>query len=253
MRIKMIAGNWKMNPVATDFEPLTRAISEGVQDLAPQSEVLLFPPALYISKMLKLTNNNVHLSVGGQNCHHEPKGAFTGELAPQMLVGIGAKHVILGHSERRKYFGESNEFLKSKVDAAIEAGLTAIYCCGESLDDRDANQQQSVVEEQITKALLQLSSEQFTQIVIAYEPVWAIGTGRTASPEQAQEMHRFIRALLAEKIDTRTADACRILYGGSMKPSNAIDLLAQPDVDGGLIGGASLKAADFCEIVKAAG
>lgn len=253
MRSKIIAGNWKMNPVAADFEQLTRTISEGVQKLTPDSQVMLFPPALYLSKMLKLTNNNTHLAIGAQNCHYEPKGAFTGELSPQMLSGIGAKHVILGHSERRKYFGESNQFLRAKVDSALEAGLTVIYCCGESLDEREAQQQEAVVEEQVDKALLHLTPEQFEQIVIAYEPVWAIGTGRTALPEQAQEMHRFIRELLAKRLDQSTADACRILYGGSMKPANAADLLAQPDVDGGLIGGASLKAADFCEIVKAAG
>ena len=188
--------------------------------------------------------------VAAQNVHQSASGAFTGEISSAMLLDIGVQHVILGHSERRAYFGESDELLKEKVQAALQAGLHIIFCFGEELEERKSDSHFDVVKNQLSKALFDLDATQWQKIVLAYEPVWAIGTGETASPEQAQEMHAFIRSLIFENYDSSCADSVSILYGGSVKPGNATEIFAQEDVDGGLIGGASLQAEDFAAIVN---
>ncbi len=241
-----------MNPGAADFKNLCQDICSQLESEEPNCEVLICPPFPYIVSMLETAKGSA-LQIGAQNAYFEQKGAYTGEVSPQMLSDLSVNYVILGHSERRKYFGETDAFLRLKVDAALEVGLPVIFCCGESLEERESDSQAEVVGKQLRKALFHLSEESFAKVVIAYEPVWAIGTGKTASPQQAQEMHEFIRTLLSKNVSQKTAEACRILYGGSMKPANAAELLSQKDVDGGLIGGASLKANDFLAIVKTAG
>ena len=189
--------------------------------------------------------------LGAQNCHQEAKGAYTGEISISMLQSVGVHYVILGHSERREYFGESDALLAAKVDTVLNAGLKPIFCCGEALPVREAEPHLGFVCAQVEAALFHLTAEQVSQVVIAYEPIWAIGTGRTASPEQAQEMHAAIRTLLAGKYGQVVADGISILYGGSVNAANAATLFSQPDVDGGLVGGASLKAAEFIQIIEA--
>jgi triosephosphate isomerase len=191
--------------------------------------------------------------VGSQNVHQENQGAYTGEISASMIASVGASHVIVGHSERRQYFNETNTACSLKNKSSVAAGLTVLYCVGETLEERETEQHWAVIEKQIEEGLTGITSEEMHKIVIAYEPVWAIGTGKTASSAQAQEVHAFIRSLLNKKFGEPVAEATRILYGGSVKPDNAAELFAQPDIDGGLIGGASLKARDFFEIVKAAG
>ena len=188
--------------------------------------------------------------MSAQNCHQEAHGAYTGEITADMLKSVGCEYVILGHSERRAYFGEDDTLIAAKIQRALAAGLRPIYCCGEKLPSREAGEQEQVVGQQIKEALFGLSAEELSQVVIAYEPVWAIGTGVTASPEQAQDMHAFIRGLLKEQFGAESAGAMSILYGGSVKPANAKELFSQGDVDGGLIGGASLKAEDFLAIIE---
>ena len=215
------------------------------------AEVVLCPPFLHLVPVAAIVRDVPGFSLGAQNCHQEPKGAYTGEVAAGMLPSAGVQYVILGHSERREYFGESDALLAQKVDQALSVGLRPIFCCGEPLPVREAGTHVPHVSAQIQASLFHLSPEAFSRIVIAYEPIWAIGTGRTASPEQAQEMHAAIRALLASHYGTELADATSILYGGSVNAGNAATLFSQPDVDGGLVGGASLKAEEFIQIIRA--
>ena len=217
------------------------------------TQVVLIPPFIHLTGLQTLVGSNEQISVGAQNCHHEESGAFTGEVSAAMLVSAGIDYVVLGHSERREYFGETDDLLFNKVLHAINHGLSPIYCCGEKLESRETGDHEKVVGQQVEEALFGLTVAQLKKVVIAYEPVWAIGTGKTATAEQAQEMHGFIRGKIAERFDQETADAISILYGGSVKPANANKIFAQPDVDGGLIGGASLKSRDFTDIAKAFG
>mgnify|MGYP001056887943 CR=1 FL=1 len=248
-RRKIIAGNWKMNTNAEIAQELVSDIVSEYKSNTPEGvKLVLIPPATFIQGALQQTNDFDHLTVGAQNCSTYKSGAYTGEIAAEMIASLGANYVLVGHSERREYFGETNHQLAEKVNRCLENQLVPVYCCGESLEERKGGTYQKVIEDQIVTALFHLSAIELTHVVIAYEPIWAIGTGETASPAQAQEVHQFIRTLIAESYDQETADEISILYGGSMKPANAKELLAQEDIDGGLIGGASLKANDFLTI-----
>ncbi len=251
MRKKIVAGNWKMNKTASEAVALAAEVAELVKSEVPASvQVIMAPPALFISEVNKATEGIANLSVSAQNCHEKASGAYTGEISASMLASAGVPYVILGHSERRQYFQESNAQLAAKVDAALENKLTPIFCCGESLELREGGDFLAFVAQQLTESLFHLNAEAFGQVVIAYEPIWAIGTGLTASSAQAQEMHAYLRQHIAGKYGQAVADACSILYGGSCNAQNAAELFACADVDGGLIGGASLKASDFITIAK---
>ena len=252
MRKKIVAGNWKMNLDYTSGMTLFSEVLHMVNDEAHgDQEVIVCPSFVHIHSLVQLAKNNTRVSVGAQNCHHAESGAYTGEISANMLKSVGAASVILGHSERRQYFGETNQSLAPKVDAALKAGLRPIFCIGETLEERNQNIHFDLIKAQLEEGIFHLSAEEFSKAIIAYEPVWAIGTGVTATSEQAQEIHAFIRKEIAAKYDTNTAENTTILYGGSCNPKNAAELFAQPDIDGGLIGGASLKSRDFTDIVKA--
>ncbi len=251
MRKKIVAGNWKMNLNLAEATELVSGILQDLPELNEQRQVVLAPPYLHLSQTVAQTAAIAHLSVAAQNCHQEAHGAYTGEVSAPMLKSAGVAAVILGHSERREYNAETDELLARKVDAALAAGMNVIFCCGEPLALRDANTQNAYVESQIKAGLFHLSAEAMSRVAIAYEPIWAIGTGRTASAAQAQEMQAHIRSVLAAQYGEALAADTSILYGGSCKPSNAAELFACPDVDGGLIGGASLKAEDFLGIIRA--
>lgn len=214
-------------------------------------EVVVAPPYPFLQSIGKLLQENPLLHLAAQNCHHKESGAFTGEVSASMLQSVGCTYVILGHSERRQYFHEDGHLLEQKVKTAINQGLIPIFCCGESLEEREQGNHFQVIAEQLKEGLFHVSNEDFAKVVIAYEPVWAIGTGKTASSEQAQEVHAYIREQIARHYDAEAAVNTSILYGGSCNPGNARELFSQPDVDGGLIGGASLKSRDFVDIVKA--
>lgn len=245
----MVAGNWKMNTTPTEGAVL----AEGVLAAAgnPGTKVVFGVPAIQLVRIKELTAGKDNYFVAAQNMHHEDKGAYTGELSASMLADAGVDYVILGHSERREYFREDDTLINTKIIKALAAGIKPIYCCGEKLDIREAGDQEMIVGKQIEEALFSLEPGQMKDVVIAYEPVWAIGTGVTASPEQAQDMHRFIRSQIANQFGQSIAEETTILYGGSVKPGNAADLFAKKDVDGGLVGGASLDAAGFAEIIAA--
>ena len=213
-------------------------------------EVLLFPPSVYLSRLLDVFRNYEGVSVGVQNIHQEEKGAFTGEISALMVRSLGGTHTLIGHSERRVHFGEDDELLAKKIANALKNGLIPVYCCGEMLPDREAGKHFLVVAEQMKKGIFWMQEESLQNIIVAYEPVWAIGTGQTASPEQAQEMHAYIRQLISDHYSEKIAKNMTILYGGSCNAQNAAELFAQNDVDGGLIGGASLKADDFFRIIQ---
>ena len=247
MRKQIVAGNWKMNKTESETIQLINELKQ--QDLNSDVEVFIAPTYVNLSAAVKSTTSS-DIRIAAQNMHQLASGAYTGEISADMLQDIGVQHVILGHSERRAYFGETDELLNEKVKAALEAGLGVIFCFGEELEERKSETHFDVVKQQLSTALFDLDATQWPQIVLAYEPVWAIGTGETASPEQAQEMHAFIRSLIREHYDYACADGVSILYGGSVKPANATEIFAQADVDGGLIGGASLKAEDFAAIVN---
>lgn len=252
MRKKIVAGNWKMNKNLEEGLQLTSEVVNMVKDeVSGQVEVVLCTPFVHLSPIAKLLGGNKKVMLGAQNCSEHASGAYTGEVSADMLKSVGVQFVIVGHSERREYFGETDSLFAKKVDAVLGAGLTPIYCCGEKLEVREANRHVQLVKDQISEALFHLSAEAVQKVVIAYEPVWAIGTGKTASSAQAQEMHAEIRAHLASKYGKAVAEEITIQYGGSVKPDNAAEIFAQPDVDGGLIGGASLKSRDFVDIVKA--
>ncbi|CAM1361434.1 Triosephosphate isomerase [Tenacibaculum litoreum] len=250
MRQKVVAGNWKMNKNLDEAKELIKGIKKEVKKgLGENTRVIIAPSFVNLHYATKKTKKSV-VEVAAQNMHQSKNGAFTGEVSADMLTNLGVNIVVLGHSERREYFGETDELLAQKVDAALENGLEVIFCFGELLEDRKSGNHFGVVESQVKKALFHLKEEAFKNIILAYEPVWAIGTGETASPEQAQEMHAFVRELLAKEYGKEIADTISILYGGSVKPANAKEIFSKPDVDGGLIGGAALKAEDFAAIIK---
>ena len=248
MRTQIVAGNWKMNKNLDETEALLSELSAKLPDT--HAEVIVAPTFVNLSSAVRQLQGSV-IQVAAQNMHFAESGAYTGEISAAMLQNIGVEIVILGHSERRAYFGEDDALLTQKVDAALAKDLRVIFCFGEELDDRKNENHFTVVESQLKNAIFHLGSDQWKNIVLAYEPVWAIGTGETASPEQAQEMHAFIRKTIAEAYSNEVADQVTILYGGSVKPGNAAEIFSKPDVDGGLIGGASLKCDDFTAIVKA--
>ena len=251
MRKKVVAGNWKCNTTVQEGVELAKAVNELVaKEGAKDVVVVLGTPFTHLTSVIAAVDTN-RIGVSAQNCAAEAKGAFTGEVSAAMVKSTGAGYVILGHSERREYYGETSETLNKKVALALQNGLTPIYCCGEPLDIREAGTQKEYVINQLKETIFQLNVEDFKKIVVAYEPIWAIGTGKTASTEQAQEMHKDIREAMAAQFGEEVANEISILYGGSCNPKNAAELFANPDVDGGLIGGASLKAEDFLAIINA--
>ena len=250
MRKNIVAGNWKMNKTLQEGIELAKELNTVLAADKPKCDVVICTPFIHLASVVPVVDKAV-IGVGAENCADKESGAYTGEVSAAMVASTGAQYVILGHSERRAYYHETPEILKEKVGLALANGLTPIFCIGEVKEERLENRQNEVVRAQIEGSLFDLTAEEFSKIVLAYEPVWAIGTGLTATPEQAQEMHAFIRSVLAGKWGKEVADNTSILYGGSCKPSNAKELFANPDVDGGLIGGASLKAADFKGIIDA--
>ena len=250
MRRPIIAGNWKMNKTVAEARDLVEQIIRELDDLQGV-DIVLCPPFTALA-VVSEGITGTQLDLGAQNMHWEKSGAYTGEVSSSMLRELFCHYVILGHSERRSYFGETDEIVNHKVKAALTANLHPIVCVGETLRQRESNATEQVVEEQVRGSLQGLSGQELQEVVLAYEPVWAIGTGRTASPEQAQDVHAFIRGVLGSMADSAVAESLRIQYGGSMKPDNAAELLQQPDIDGGLIGGASLDGRSFAEIAQAA-
>ena len=252
MRKKIVAGNWKMNNTIDEGLKLASEVVNMVKDeLKQEVSVVLGTPFIHLSTVSKLAQASNSVHVAAQDCSMHQSGAYTGEISVKMIQSTGANHVIIGHSERREYHNETNENLAVKVNVALEAELIPIFCCGEALEVRESGKHEAYVCNQLTESLFHLTSAQMANVVIAYEPIWAIGTGVTASSEQAQEMHKAIRAHFASKYGQEIADDISILYGGSCKPSNAKELFSQPDIDGGLIGGASLNARDFMSIINA--
>jgi len=249
MRKKIVAGNWKMNKTFQDAEELVSTIADELDGADLACEVILCPPFPYLEMASDYADES-GLQIAAQNVSEHEEGAYTGEVSAAMLASIELGYCIVGHSERRKYFGETNALLATKVEKLLDHAIHPIFCIGEQLEERNANTHFEVVKEQLTEGLFQLNADEFSEVVIAYEPVWAIGTGVTATSDQAQEMHAHIRGLVAEKYGKEIADETTILYGGSCNAKNAAELFANPDVDGGLIGGASLKADDFIKIVK---
>ncbi len=247
-RKNIVAGNWKMNLDLKSGHKLTQEICKADRDSNVQ--VILAVPFIHLSEVGAVSRYSSTISLAAQNVHFESNGAFTGEISSAMLKSTGAEYVLIGHSERRTLFNESNDVIKKKVDAALAKGLKVIFCCGESLEVRKKKRQNTFVKGQIVKGLFHLTPKQFKNVIIAYEPIWAIGTGETASPEQAQEMHAYIRKQIEAKYEGQGSKTS-ILYGGSVKPDNAKELFAQQDIDGGLVGGASLKAKTFVPIINA--
>ncbi len=250
MRQKIIAGNWKMNVKPSETAALVKAVAEATKAY-DKVEIVCCTPAIDIPAAVAAAAGT-QVGVGGENCHWKESGAYTGEISTGMLLDAGAKYVIIGHSERRQYFGETDETVNLRTRAALAAGLIPLVCVGETLEEREAGKLVEVIERQMNVGLKDITADDCKNLVIAYEPVWAIGTGKTATPDQAQEVHALIRATLAKLVGEATAETVRIQYGGSMKPSNAAELLAKKDIDGGLIGGAALKAEDFAGIIAAA-
>jgi triosephosphate isomerase len=251
-RRPIVAGNWKMNKTVADALALVRELRGLVSMVRDRVEVVVAPAFTALHPVWKAVED-ANIQVAGQNCHWETSGAYTGEVSAGMLKELGCQYVILGHSERRQYFGETDESVNRRTQAALREGLVPIICVGETLQERESSRTLEVVARQLRGALGGFGAPDVARFVLAYEPVWAIGTGKTATADQAQEVHAFIRKTLAELYDAQTAGQIRIQYGGSVKADNAADLLGRPDIDGALVGGASLKAADFAAIVKAAG
>ena len=250
MRTKMVAGNWKMNKNLQEGVALATELKEAVKE--PKCAVVIGTPFIHLATVAELLKGSP-IKVAAENCADHEKGAYTGEVSAEMVKSTGAEYVILGHSERRQYYAESYEMLAEKTRLALANGLKVIFCIGETLAERDANKQNEVVTAELEGSVFNLSEEDFKKIIIAYEPIWAIGTGKTATAEQAEEIHAYIRSIIAEKYGQAVADDTSILYGGSCKASNAPELFAKADIDGGLIGGASLKCADFKGIIEAFG
>ncbi|MGM9824428.1 MAG: triose-phosphate isomerase [Muribaculaceae bacterium] len=249
MRKNIVAGNWKMNTTVPEGVKLASEVNAALEGITPKCDVVIGVPFTHLTAVKAVIGEKLGLSA--ENCADKAKGAYTGEVSAAMVASTGATYVILGHSERRQYYGETAATLKDKVVLALENGLCPIFCIGEVLEERENGTYFDVIKAQIVESLFDLSAEDFGKIVLAYEPVWAIGTGKTATADQAQEIHAFIRGLIAEKYGNQVADDTTILYGGSCKPSNAKELFEKPDVDGGLIGGAALDAASFMGIVTA--
>lgn len=253
MRQKIVAGNWKMNKTLEEANILASEIAGMVADeVKGDVKVIFCVPFPYLLPIKNQLGNNSRIVIGAQNCSEHEAGAYTGEVSAPMLKSMGVPYVILGHSERRQYFGEDGKLLAKKVDVALKHGLIPIYCCGEPLEVRESNGHEALVKKQIEESLFHLSADVIKTIVIAYEPVWAIGTGKTASAQQAQDMHAVIRKHIAAKYGQSVADAVAILYGGSVNAANAKELFGCADVDGGLVGGASLKSREFTEVIKGA-
>lgn len=251
MRKKIVAGNWKMNKTFQEAEDLMYEISDLLTEKGSgDTEVIICPPYMYLEMASDIAAENEFM-IGAQNISQHESGAYTGEISATMLESMGITHVILGHSERRTYFGETDTIIAAKINSALKNKMVPIYCCGEVLAERQAEKHFEVVRTQVAEALFHLKGDVMKEVIIAYEPVWAIGTGVTATAEQAQEMHAFIRNLLSEKFGAEISNEVSILYGGSCNAQNAAELFSNPDVDGGLIGGASLKAADFVSIINA--
>ncbi len=250
MRKKIVAGNWKMNTTLQEGIELAKGVNEALKESAPKCDVVIAVPFTHLASINAVIDSS-KLGLGAENCADHKSGAYTGEVSAPMVASTGATYVILGHSERRQYYGETSEILKEKVGLALANNLTPIFCIGEVLEERENGTYFDVVKAQIEEALFDLSAEDFGKIVLAYEPVWAIGTGKTATDDQAEEMHAFIREVIANKYGNEVAEETSILYGGSCKPSNAPQLFAKPNVDGGLIGGASLEVESFMGIVNA--
>ncbi|MCH5345630.1 MAG: triose-phosphate isomerase [Muribaculaceae bacterium] len=250
MRKNIVAGNWKMNTTLQEGVKLAEEVNEALKNVTPKCDVVICVPFTHLATINGVIDS-AKLGLGAENCADHLSGAYTGEVSAPMVASTGATYVILGHSERRQYYGETSETLKTKVRLALDNKLTPIFCIGEVLEQRENGTHFDVVKAQIEEALFDLSAEDFGKLILAYEPVWAIGTGKTATDDQAEEMHAFIRGVIADKFGTEVADNTSILYGGSCKPSNAAALFAKPNVDGGLIGGASLDAASFMGIVNA--
>ena len=252
MRKPFVAGNWKLNKDSRSSVELAKAAAQGASGTAgTEVDVAVIPPFVYLQSVVRVVSST-GVTVGAQDVYFESKGAFTGEISPGMLKDVGCIYVLCGHSERRHVIGETDELVGKKVTAAIGGGLLPILCVGELLEERDGGQMEQVVARQLKAGLAGLSADKMSAVIIAYEPVWAIGTGRTATPQQAQEVHKLVRGLLAEMYDEELAQEVRILYGGSVKAANAAELMAQKDVDGLLVGGASLKADEFVNIIEAA-
>jgi triosephosphate isomerase len=251
MRKKIVAGNWKMNLDYNEGLSLFSEVVNMVKDeITGTQQAVVCSPFIHLHSLVQLAKGYHKVAIGAQNAHQAESGAYTGEISAKMIHSVGAGYVILGHSERRQYFGEDNALLAKKTDTALANGLKPIFCIGETLDERNAEKHFDIIKSQLVEGVFHLDAAHFSQLVIAYEPVWAIGTGVTASSAQAQEIHAFIRAEIAAKYGQELADNTTILYGGSCNPKNAPELFAQPDIDGGLIGGASLKSRDFVDIVK---
>ena len=251
MRKQIAAANWKMNLTLTEGEALLDAINAKPHSLAPNQEAIFAVPFPYISMAQAKVGAKSNVYVAAQNCSNKLSGAYTGEVSVTMLQSMCVKYVVIGHSERREYFNESNELLAQKVDICLENKTTPIFCCGEPLEIRESATQNEYVAKQLSESLFHLTEDAISHVVIAYEPIWAIGTGKTASSDQAQEMHAFIRSHIASKYGASVADSISILYGGSVKSANAVEIFSQPDVDGGLVGGASLIADEFVAIINA--
>lgn len=250
MRKKIVAGNWKMNLDYNEGVSLFSEIVNMVKDEKKGTQLaVICAPFIHLNSLVQLANGVV--GIGAQNCHQNDSGAFTGEISAKMVKSVGCEYVIIGHSERRQYFAESNELLAEKTNKALANGLTPIFCIGETLDERNSGSYFQVIKQQLTEGVFNLSADDFKKVVLAYEPVWAIGTGLTATPDQAQDIHAFIRSEIEAVYGVNIADDTTILYGGSCNAQNADDLFAQKDIDGGLIGGASLKSRDFVNIIKA--
>ena len=251
MRKNIVAGNWKMNTTLQEGVKLAQDVDNALKGVEPKCDVIVCVPFTHLASVNGVITNPNKLGLGAENCADHAKGAYTGEVSAAMVASTGAKYVILGHSERRQYYGETSETLREKVALALENGLKPIFCVGEVLEEREAGKHFDVVKSQLVDGLFNLSAEYFAKIIVAYEPVWAIGTGKTATADQAEEIHAYIREVIAEKYGKEVADNTSILYGGSCKPSNAKEIFAKADVDGGLIGGAALKCEDFMGIVTA--
>ncbi|MBP1617507.1 MAG: triosephosphate isomerase [Bacteroidetes bacterium] len=249
MRKNIVAGNWKMNKSFEEGIALAKDLNEALKGKTLKCDVVIGTPFIHLAAAVQTVDGS-KIGVAAQNCANKASGAYTGEISAAQVASVGAKYVILGHSERREYYNETSEILNEKVALALANGLTPIYCCGEALDIRKANAQNEFVKQQLEETIFKLSADEFKKLVIAYEPIWAIGTGVTASTEQAQDTLAFIRSAIAEKYGKEIADSTSILYGGSCNAKNAPELFAQPDIDGGLIGGASLKAEDFQAIIE---
>ncbi len=251
MKSKLVIGNWKMNMDFESAESLADEIQAAIAEYNLQTEVALCPPYPFLELVTDYADE-ANFTAGAQNCSQFANGAYTGEVSAEMLATMGVDFCIVGHSERRKYFHETNDVIAQKVDRLTEQQIIPVVCCGELLEEREAGRHFEVVEKQIVESVFHLSKNDFEHVVIAYEPVWAIGTGVNATPQQAEEMHKFIRGLVEKKYGTETAYNTYIIYGGSCNPRNAVELFSQEDIDGGLIGGASLKSGDFVQIIEAA-